>query len=61
MSSGDATEILSCVILVLPIYGSDHVDDGDTRRILVSLPNIPNLRDPWPWHLLLVCLVARDL
>ena len=41
--SGDATEILSCLILVLPADSGDHVDDGDARRILVSLPN---LRDP---------------
>ena len=38
--SGDATEILSCLILVLPADSGDHVDDGDARRILVSLPNL---------------------
>jgi len=43
VSSGDATEILSCVILVLPIDSGDHVDDGDTRWILVSLPNLRDL------------------
>ena len=43
VSSGDATEILSCVILVLPVHSGDHVDDGDTRWILVSLPNLRDL------------------
>ena len=41
--SGDATEILSCLILVLPIHSGDHIDDGDTRWILISLPNLRDL------------------
>ena len=35
-SSGDATKILGCMILVLPIDNGDHVDNGDTRWILSS-------------------------
>ncbi len=56
VSSGDATEILSCVILVLPIDSGDHVDDGDTRWILVSLGHML-----WGPHLSLACLAALDL
>ena len=38
VSSGDAAEILGCLMFVLPADCCDHVDDGNTRWSLVCYP-----------------------